>query len=164
MNPYPPLRHMSQTLSLARQTASDLFLRGGIQTHCYELGFLLINSQMSEFDSYSLKIMIIRSPTLRRKFMVLGLVYTKHQCQRRVNPTIMLAGLIQSAFKKHMCFFFHHCFFLAEIFKKCFSVLFLGKNVCFFSVECPIFPRKHHYSEGFGYKKITFISKSVILY
>ena len=38
-----------------------------------------------------------------------------------------------------------------------FSV-FLGKNV-FFSVECPIFPGKHYYSEGFGHKKNFFSFK-----
>ena len=60
-------------------------------------------------------------------------------------------GLIRSAFKKHTCFFVLFLiitFFLANTFKKCFLVLFWGQK-CAFSVECPIFQGKHHYSVRF---------------
>ena len=52
---------------------------------------------------------------------------------------MVLSGVLQSAFKMHMCFFvrfFHsHCFFSAEIFRKCFLVLFFEKNVLFLKLE-----------------------------
>ena len=47
-----------------------------------------------------------------------------------------------------LCFFLIIIAFLAKIFIKCFLVFFLDKNVLF-SVECPTFPGKHYYSEGF---------------
>ena len=76
----------------------------------------------------------------------------------------LTTDLIRSAFKKHMCFFVlffsSSSLILAKIFKKCFLVLFLDKNVLF-SVEWLIFPGKQHFWRFWAQKKLHFFQSLV---
>ena len=73
-----------------------------------------------------------------------------------------IAGVVQSALKKHMCFFVLFftlvAFFSCNFLERAFLCFFLAK-MCFFSVEPPIFSQKYHYFEGFGHKEIKKIFK-----